>query len=152
VFACAVALECNPAVAKAFIAGGHEICNHGYRWEDHYAFSAEEERTRIRMALELIERITGVRPVGIFVNRGITEHTRRIIVEEGLIYDSNSYSEDVPYYVRVGNRQQLVLPYSCDTNDVRYWTMPGFVTGEHYCDYLRETLDMLLEELLRRRA
>lgn len=146
VFACAVAFECNPAVAKAFVAQGHEICTHGYRWEDHYAFSAEEEKKRIRMSLDSLERTTGVRPVGIFVNRGITEHTRRIIVEEGLIYDSNSYSEDVPYRVRVGDRDHLVLPYSCDTNDIRYWTMPGFVTGEHFSSYLCETLDALLEE------
>lgn len=146
IFACAVAFERNPEVARAFVTQGHEICTHGYRWEDHYAFSPEEEQRRIRMSLDSLEQTSGMRPVGIFVNRGLTEHTRRIIVEEGLIYDSNSYSEDVPYFVRVANREHLVVPYSCDTNDVRYWTTPGFVTGEQYCGYLCDTLDVLLEE------
>ena len=67
-------------------------------------------------------------------------------MDEGLIYDSNSYAEDVPYFVRVGDRDHLVLPYSADTNDVRYWTTPGFITGEDFCSYLRDTLDVLLEE------
>ena len=146
VFACALALERHPAVAQAFVGAGHEIANHGYRWEDHYGFSPEEERTRIRMAQASLERTTGQRPVGIFVNRGLTEVTRQIIVEEGLIYDSNSYSEDVPYFVRVGERDHLVLPYSADTNDVRFWTTPGFVSGDHYLSYLCDTLDVLLEE------
>jgi len=146
IFACAVAFERNPAVARAFVDHGHEICTHGYRWEDHYAFSADEERARIRMSLDSLERTSGVRPVGIFVNKGVTAHTRRIAVEEGLIYDSNSYSEDAPYFVRVGERDHLVLPYSGDTNDIRYWTSPGFVSGEHYCNYLCDTLDVLLEE------
>jgi peptidoglycan/xylan/chitin deacetylase (PgdA/CDA1 family) len=146
IFACAVAFERNPAVAKACVAAGHEICTHGYRWEDHFSFSEEEERKRIRMALDSLERTCGVRPVGIFVNKGNTKNTRRIIVDEGLIYDSNSYAEDVPYRVRVGDRDHLVLPYSADTNDVRYWTSPGFVAGDAFCSYLCDTLNVLLEE------
>jgi allantoinase len=146
IFACAVALERHPAVAKALVAAGHEICSHGYRWEDHYAFTPDEERKRIRASLDSLERTTGCRPVGMFVNRGTTQATRQILVDEGLIYDSNSYSEDAPYYVRVGNRDHLVLPYSADTNDVRFWTTPGFVTGDQYQSYLRDTLDVLLEE------
>jgi allantoinase len=146
VFACADALEQHPAVARAFVEEGHEICNHGYRWEDHYGFSPEEERSRIRAAQDLLHRVTGARPVGIFINRGITEATRQIIVDEGLLYDSNSYSEDVPYYVRVGERDHLVLPYSADTNDTRFWTSPGFISGEHYTSYLCDTLDVLLDE------
>ena len=146
IFACAVAFERHPELARAFVARGHEICTHGYRWEDHYAFSPDEERKRIRMSLDSLERTSGQRPVGIFVNRGMTDHTRRIIVEEGLIYDSNSYSDDVPYYVRVGDRDHLVVPYAGDTNDVRFWVTPGFITGEHYASYLCETLDALLAE------
>jgi len=146
VFACAVAVDRHAEMARAFVAAGHEICNHGYRWEDHFSFSAEEEAERIRRAQDLLERSTGIRPVGMFVNKGTTEHTRQILVEQGFLYDSNSYAEDAPYYVEIGDRKHLVLPYSCDTNDVRFWTTPGFMTGEAYCNYLCETLDVLLEE------
>lgn len=146
VFACAVAFERHPEIARAFVAEGHEICNHGYRWEDHFSFTADEERRRVRLAQDSLARTTGTRPVGIFVNKGTTEHTRRILVEEGFLYDSNSYAEDAPYYLRIGERNHLVLPYSCDTNDVRFWTTPGFVTGQDYSGYLCETLDMLLAE------
>lgn len=145
-FACAVAVERNPAVGKAALASGHEICCHGYRWENHFSFDAGEERTRIRAALDSLERTTGVRPVGIFVNKGVTQNTRRIIVDEGLIYDSNSYGDDVPFFVTVGGVRHLVLPYAADTNDTRYWTSPGISSSRDYGEYLCDTLDVLIEE------
>jgi peptidoglycan/xylan/chitin deacetylase (PgdA/CDA1 family) len=146
VFACALALERNPLVARAMVERGHEIANHGYRWEEHFHLSRAEEDERIRLALDSFQATAGVRPVGAFLNNGVTDHTRELLIEHGFIYDSNSYAEDLPYYVRVGERDHLVIPYASDLNDIRFWTVPGFVTGEHYESYLRATLDQLLDE------
>jgi len=146
IFACAIAFETNPAVGQSAVARGHEICCHGYRWENHFAFDADEERVRIRAALDSLQKTTGVRPVGIFVNKGVTENTRRIIVDEGLLYDSNSYADDVPFFVTVSGRRHLVVPYAADTNDTRYWTSPGITSSRDYGDYLCDTLNVLVDE------
>lgn len=146
IFACAVALERNPLVASAIVERGHEVCSHGYRWEDHLGMTREEDRRRIAMAVESLERTTGVRPVGWFARNGLTMQTRELLVDAGFIYDSNAYNEDVPYFIAVGDREHLLLPYSSDTNDNRYWRPPGFVTPDMYFSYLRETLDCLLTE------
>lgn len=145
-FACALALERNPPVARAIVERGHEVCSHGYRWEDHFGMSREEDLARIRQAVESFERTTGVRPVGWYARNGLTDQTRELLVQEGFLYDSNAYNEDVPYFIEVSGRRHLVLPYSADTNDTKYWRPPGFVTPHMFTAYLNDTLDCLLEE------
>src|ERR1700756_5405352 len=43
-FACAVAFEQNSDVTKAVVEDGHEVCSHGYRWEEVFRLSREKER------------------------------------------------------------------------------------------------------------
>ncbi len=144
-FACAMAFEKNPIVAKAAIERGHEVCSHGYRWEDHYDLDEEQERERIALAALSLERTTGVRPVGWYSRHGFTDHTRRLLVEAGFLYDSNAYNDELPYWVRVGDKQHLVVPYTPDVNDVRFWTAPGFITADDFFAYLRDSFDTLLK-------
>lgn len=145
-FASAMALERNRTVAGAVVDRGHEICSHGYRWEDHYGMSKEEERERIELALRSFKDTTGIRPVGWYSRNGLTEHTRGLLVEAGFLYDSNAYDDDLPYYVEVGNRPHLVIPYNGDLNDVHYWIPPGFATASDFFGAMKDSLDRLLAE------
>jgi peptidoglycan/xylan/chitin deacetylase (PgdA/CDA1 family) len=98
-FACAVAFEQNPQVAKATVAAGHEICSHGWRWEEVFKLTEDEERAHIDMALDSFEKTTGVRPVGWYCRYGPSERTRRLIAGHGnFLYDSDAYNDDCPYF------------------------------------------------------
>lgn len=146
-YACAVAFEQAPELARAAVAQGHEICSHGYRWEEVFRLSKEEEREHIRLAIASFERTTGARPVGWYCRYGPSVHTRELVVEEGgFLYDSDSYNDDLPFFVAVDGKRHLVIPYTPDVNDFNFWIAPGFITGRHFFEYLKETFDMLYAE------
>ena len=97
VYAVAQALDRNPEAARAMVDAGWEIASHGYRWIDYLEASEENEREDMRKAVETLERLTGKRPVGWYTGR-VSENTRRLVVQEGgFLYDSDSYSDDLPY-------------------------------------------------------
>ncbi|MCA4134020.1 polysaccharide deacetylase family protein [Arthrobacter sp. M4] len=146
VMACGAALERNPEAARAIVRDGHEICAHGYKWRGTVGMTPAEERAEIRASLSAIEATTGVRPVGWYVREGITENTREILAEEGFLYDSNSYSDDLPYHVAAGPNSHLVVPYSGDTNDARFWGNGSLGTAEDFFTVLKDSLDCLLIE------
>lgn len=147
IFACAVALEKNPAVARRAVADGHEFCSHGYRWEEVFRLSEDEEREHIRLAIESITKTTGKRPVGWYCRYGPSARTRRLLVEEGgFIYDSDAYNDDVPYFTEVQGKRHLVVPYTTDNNDFRFWLSPGLNSGSEFLAYLKESFEVLLEE------
>lgn len=142
---CAVALEKNPEAAKAILPAGHEVCSHGYRWEEHYLMSEDEERERIRLAVESLERTTGQRPLGWYCRTAPSTNTRKLLVEEGgFMYDSDSYDDDVPYIRQVNGRRHVVVPYTGDVNDTHFWHSPGYETG--FFQYLKDSFDFLYEE------
>ena len=145
--ACAVALERNPELARQLTARGHEPCSHGYRWDEHFRMSEDEERESIRKAVDSIQRSTGERPVGWYCRYAASENTRRLLAEEGgFLYDSDAYNDDLPYFVPLAGRRWLVVPYAMDTNDGRYWFSPGFVSPNDFFDYLKLAFDRLYAE------
>ena len=146
VMACGIALERNPEAARAIARDGHEICGHGYKWQGLVGMSAEEQRAEIRRCVAAIERTAGVRPSGWYVREGITEETRAVLVQEGFLYDSNSYSDDLPYYVDTAEGPHLVVPYSGDTNDARFWGTGSLGSPDDFFSVLRDSLDCLLLE------
>ena len=146
VMACGAALERNPEAARAIVRDGHEICGHGYKWRGLVGMTPDEQRTEIRTAVDAIERVAGVRPQGWYVREGITEETRDILVEEGFLYDSNSYSDDLPYYVETAHGPHLVVPYSGDTNDARFWGTGSLGSPDDFFSVLKDSLDCLLAE------
>lgn len=149
-FACAVALEHNPEVAKVAVDDGHEICSHGYRWEEVFRLSEEEERERIGLAVQSFEKTCGRRPVGWYCRYGPSARTRRLVVEEGgFLYDSDAYNDDTPYFVQVGGQRHLVVPYTPDINDFCFWNSPGFVQARDMYEYMRESFDVLYAEAAR---
>ncbi|MEX2540718.1 MAG: polysaccharide deacetylase family protein [Trueperaceae bacterium] len=146
---CAVALEKNPAAARAIAESkqGHEVCAHGYRWEEHYRLTRDEERERISKAVASIRKTTGSRPLGWYCRTSPSVHTRELLIEEGgFEYDSDAYNDDLPYLVEAGGRDRahVVVPYTGDANDSGAWRSGGYETD--FDRYLIESFDVLYEE------
>jgi len=144
-FATGRALELNPKVGHALSAAGHEVAGHGYRWLDYHNIPEDEERRHIRLTLELIERICGKRPVGWYTGR-VSPNTRRLLLEEGkLLYSSDAYNDDLPYWIAV-TPPHLIIPYTLVNNDFRYLLPTGFSTGEDFFHLLKDAFDQLWQE------
>ena len=145
-FCCALAIERNPEVGKEMVRRGDEVCGHGYRWEEYYAFEKEEERASIIKTLDSLERTTGQRPVSWFTRYGVSVNTRELLSEiGGFVYDSNAVNDDLPYYTTVQGKPWLVLPYSMEVNDARFWR-GGLVSTEDFYNYMKDSFDCLYEE------
>lgn len=135
--ACALAFELNPAVAKAAREAGHDLLSHGWRWEEHWRLSRDEEREHIRCAVESFTKTWGERPLGYYCRYGPSVNTRELVVEEGgFLYDGDAYNDDYPYFVKVGDHDQLVVPYSLTYNDLQGSRTPGDML-----EYCRRALD-----------
>jgi putative urate catabolism protein len=146
VFAVAMALERNPEAARAMVAAGHEVAAHGWRWINYDGVDEATERAHMARAVRSIAALTGQRPLGWYTGR-TSERTQRLVAEEGgFLYDADSYADDLPYWVKVAGRDQLIVPYTLDTNDMRFATAQGFNTGEQFFAYLRDSFDVLYAE------
>jgi len=146
VFAVAMALERNPKVAEVALRDGHDICSHGLRWINYHGIPEAIEREHMAKAIEIQKRITGERPLGWYTGR-TSEATRRLVAEEGgFLYDSDDYSDELPFWSREIAKPHLVIPYTLDANDMRFATPQGFNTGEQFFVYLKDTFDTLYAE------
>jgi putative urate catabolism protein len=146
VYGVAMALERNPEAVAAMRQADWEIASHGWRWIDYQDVAEDEERRHLKIAVEIHERVTGSRPLGWYTGR-ISANTRRLVVEEGgFLYDSDSYADDLPYWVLDYGRPHLVIPYTLDNNDMRFATAQGFNSGDQFLGYLRDAFDTLYEE------
>ena len=146
VYAVAMAMERNPVAVEAMLQSDWEIASHGYRWIDHQFMPLELEREHIRTAIEIHTRLTGSRPLGWYTGRD-SPNTRRLVLEAGgFMYDSDSYADDLPYWTRDYGRPHLIIPYTLDTNDMRFAAAQGFNSGEQFFTYLRDAFDALYAE------
>ena len=150
-FAVSSALEKHPEAARSIVEAGHEVVSHGARWIDYDGVPEATEREHMVRSLDVLERLCGQRPVGWYTGR-VSANTRALAVEQGLMYDSDAYNDDLPYWADVGGRPHLVLPYSFDCNDMRFASAPGFNTPDDFADHLRRTLACLRREAVRRPA
>ena len=146
IFGVATALERHPDLAKAFVDAGYEICSHALKWITYQDMPIEEERQQMLEAIKIIERVTGSRPLGWYTGRD-SPNTRQLVMEEGgFMYDSDSYADDLPYWVDGPHGKHLVIPYTLDTNDMRFAQVQGFNNGEHFFQYLKDAFDVLYAE------
>jgi putative urate catabolism protein len=137
------AIERNTDAARAMVDAGWEVASHGYRWIDYMEMPEEEEREHIRLAIEAIEKTTGQRPVGWYTGR-ISDNTRRLVVEAGgFLYDSDSYADELPYWVEVAGQSHLVIPYTLDANDFKFMLLNGFATASQFEEYLVDSFEQL---------
>ncbi|NBC95423.1 MAG: allantoinase PuuE [Deinococcus-Thermus bacterium] len=145
VFGVATALARSPEQVAAMQEAEWEIASHGLKWIEHRGMDEAEERAQIAEALRLHEEVTGARPAGWYTGR-CSMNTVRLAAEAGMTYVADSYADELPYWLRIGERDQLVVPYTLDANDMRFATPQGFNTGEQFEAYLRDTFDTLHAE------
>lgn len=146
VFGVSMALQRNPEAVAAMLEGGHEIACHGWRWISYQLMDETTERDHMRLAVDVIRRMTGSAPLGWYTGRD-SPNTRRLLVEHGgFLYDADSYSDDLPYWVEVSGKPHLVVPYTLDANDMRFATAQGFNSGEQFYQYLRDAFEVLYAE------
>ena len=146
VLANGMALERYPELGKIMHGLGHEIASHGWKWIDYQFVAEETERHHMKLAIDAIQRAVGERPVGWYTGRG-SPNTLRLVVEEGgFLYDADTYSDDLPYWVNVGGKNHLRIPYTLEANDMRFVAAQGFNSGEQYFTYLKDTFDVLYRE------
>ena len=146
IFGVGLALKQNPDVCDAIKAGNYEIAAHGYRWIDYQNIKKSIEKKHMQQAIKTIKDIFGSRPLGWYTGR-CSPNTRDLVFDDGgFLYDSDSYSDDLPYWEYRGKKKQLIVPYTLDNNDMRFATNQGFNTGDHFYNYLKDSFDTLYEE------
>lgn len=155
VFGVAMALKRNPEAVAAFMQLGHEIACHGLRWISYQEMDEATERAHMREAVAIITDLTGSAPLGWYTGRD-SPNTRKLVVEHGgFRYDADYYGDDLPFWQRVAHTDaagaaavtpHLVLPYTLDTNDMRFASAQGFNSGAQFFDYLKDAFDVLYAE------
>lgn len=145
-FVTGLALERNPELAQKLRKSHHEVAGHGYRWIDYRLLSEQEEGEHIAKTIHAIQDLTQKKVQGWYTGRR-SVNTRNLLIEAGMSYNSDSYSDDLPYWTQEsGNRPHLIIPYTLDTNDFRYTTSPGWSDGNDFYHYLKATFDCLYRE------
>ena len=151
IFGVAMALERCPEVATAFSELGHEIACHGWRWISYQGIDEATEREHMARALASTLRLTGTRPLGWYTGRD-SPNTRRLVADDGALeYDSDYYGDELPFWLQVRRtdgalQPHLVVPYTLDTNDMRFALPQGFSQGDDFFSYLRDSFDVLYAE------
>ncbi|MBX3608137.1 MAG: allantoinase PuuE [Piscinibacter sp.] len=151
VFGVSMALERHPELTQAFVELKHEIACHGWRWIHYQGMPEAQEREHLKTGMAIIERLTGQRPLGWYTGRD-SPNTRRLVVEHGgFEYDSDYYGDDLPFWTEVRKSDgttvpHLIVPYTLDTNDMRFALPQGFAQGDDFFTYLRDSFDVLYAE------
>ena len=146
IFGVGMALEKNPEICKAIKDANYEVASHGWRWIDYQSVKKSEEKKHMKLVIKKIKEIFGERPLGWYTGR-CSPNTRDLVFEEGgFLYDSDSYSDDLPYWEIRKKKKQLIIPYTLDNNDMRFVSNQGFNTGDHFFTYLKDSFDALYEE------
>jgi allantoinase len=151
IFGVAMALQRHPELTQAFSELGHEIACHGWRWIHYQSVDEAIEREHMLRGTELIRQLTGEMPLGWYTGRD-SPNTRRLLVEQGgYLYDSDYYGDDLPFWMEVKKSDgesapHLVVPYTLDTNDMRFALPQGFSHGDEFFEYLRDAFDVMYAE------
>jgi len=143
VYGVATALARAPEQVKAMKSAGWEIASHGLKWIEHKDMAEDEEFAQIAEAIRLHTEITGDAPRGWYTGR-CSSNTERLVAETGqFAYVADSYADDLPYWARYGGRDQLVVPYTLDCNDMRLAIEAGFAAGSQFEQMLKDAFDIL---------
>jgi chitin deacetylase len=146
IYGVATALARSPEQVYAMKQAGWEIASHGLKWVEHKDMPESEERAQIADAIRLHTEVVGERPRGWYTGR-CSENTVRLTAEEGgFDWISDTYDDDLPYWIEAGDRDQLVIPYTLEANDMRFATAPGYIEGEQFFTYLKDSFDTLYSE------
>jgi peptidoglycan/xylan/chitin deacetylase (PgdA/CDA1 family) len=151
VFGVSMALERHPELTAYLVQHGHEIACHGWRWIHYQNMDEATERQHLQTGMDIIQRMTGQAPLGWYTGRD-SPNTRRLVVDHGgFEYDSDYYGDDLPFWMKVAKTNgevvpHLVVPYTLDTNDMRFSLPQGFSQADDFFIYLRDSFDALYAE------
>ena len=148
VFAVAIAIARNQELADYLVDESYDICAHGLRWIDYQFIDEKTEREHMKNCISLLTDFLGKRPLGWYTGRN-SPNTRKLVIEEGgFLYDSDSYDDDLPYWIQGKSEKErhLVIPYTLDVNDMRFATPQGFNSGDQFYNYLKDSFDALYLE------
>lgn len=146
VYGVAMALERNPEAVAAMKEADWEIASHGLRWIDYQFVDREVERLHLLEAIRVHTEVTGERPQGWYSGRTSPNSLELAVADGGFLYVADSYADDLPYWVEVGGRRQLIVPYTLDANDMRFAIRAGFTSGDQFFNYLKDSFDVLYTE------
>ena len=146
IFGVGMALERNKDVCIAIKKAGFEIASHGWRWIDYQNITKTREKKDMQLAIKTIKKNFGHKPEGWYTGR-CSANTLDLVIENGsFLYCSDTYSDDLPYWIKKGSKKQLMIPYTLDNNDMRFATNQGFNSGDQFYSYLKDSFDALYEE------
>jgi len=146
IFGVAMALERNKEICEEIKKSNYELACHGWRWIDYQNIPKATEKKHMQLAIKSIKKNFGERPLGWYTGR-CSPNTRDLVMEDGgFLYDSDSYSDDLPYWEVRGKKKQLIIPYTLDNNDMRFATNQGFNSGDDFYTYLKDSFDALYNE------
>ena len=145
IFAVAMAAKRTPALIERALQDGHEIASHGLRWINYHGIPEDVERAHMQEAMEILTTLTGSRPLGWYTGR-TSQNTRKLVAEYGgFLYDADDYSDDLPFWSRF-EENHLIVPYTLDSNDMRFAAPQGFNCGDQFYTYLKDAFDTLYAE------
>ena len=146
IFGVGMALERNSEICNAIKNADYEVASHGWRWIDYQNITKTKEKKDMEKAIKSIKKIFGKRPFGWYTGR-CSNNTLDLVIEDGgFLYCSDTYSDDIPYWEKRGNKKQLMIPYTLDNNDMRFATNQGFNSGDQFFNYLKDSFDTLYSE------
>ncbi len=140
------ALELNPAAGKAMAESGHEVASHGWRWIQYRDFTLEQELDHIGKAVKAITDSAGKPPLGWYTGLFGMNTLKAVVKHGGFLYSSDSYADDLPYWVRVDGTPHLIVPYTLEVNDMKFSVPPGFSSGDDWLQSMKDSFDMLYAE------
>ncbi len=146
VYGVATAIQRNPDAVRAMRQANWEIASHGVKWIDYKDFTEDEERRHMAEAIRIHTEVTGERPLGWYTGRCSEQTLNLVMAEGGFLYSSDSYADDLPYWVQGPKGPHLIVPYTLDANDMGFATAQGFNSGDQFYAYLKDSFDMLYEE------
>lgn len=146
IYGVTTALARNPEQVAAMKAAGWEIASHGLKWVDHRDMPPEEEARQIAESFRLHEEVVGEPPLGWYTGRCSMNTVRLTAETHRLAWVSDTYDDDLPYWMEVGTHDQLVIPYTLEANDMRFATAPGYIEGQQFFQYLKDSFDVLYAE------
>jgi len=146
VFGVAMALARSPDAVAAMREARWEIASHGLKWIDYKDVPEDEERAQLAEAIRIHAQATGERPLGWYTGRTSVNTLKAVLDEGGFLYSSDSYADDLPYWVNGPKGPHLIIPYTLDANDMRFINAQGFGSGDDFFTYLKDAFDLLYAE------
>ncbi len=146
VFGVATALVRNSDAVAAMREAQWEIASHGLKWIDYKDFLEADERAHMAEAIRIHTAVTGERPLGWYTGRSSVHTLKAVLDDGGFLYSSDSYADDLPYWVNGPQKPHLIIPYTLDANDMRFINAQGYASGDDFYAYLRDSFDVLYAE------